>query len=203
MIGFYFIIAITVLVSINGFQNKSLIDKCLFSPYLIKTSGDYKRMLLHVFIHADYAHLAFNMFSLFFLGEILFNSLMLFNADYGVMHFYIIYFVGGLFATIGPYYKNQNNASYASLGASGCVSAVVFAFILWHPSLELMLLFFPFPIPAYIFGPIYLALEFFALRRGKGNIAHDAHIGGAFFGIIYILLINPQKGINFLELISL
>ncbi|MDG1842152.1 MAG: rhomboid family intramembrane serine protease [Crocinitomicaceae bacterium] len=203
MIGFYFIIAITVLVSINGFQNKTLIDKCLFSPYLIKTSGDYKRMLLHVFIHADYAHLAFNMFSLFFLGEILFDSLMLYNADYGVMHFYIIYFVGGLFATIGPYYKNQNNASYASLGASGCVSAVVFAFILWHPSLELMLLFFPFPIPAYVFGPIYLALEFFALRRGKGNIAHDAHIGGAFFGIIYILLINPQKGINFLELISL
>ena len=160
-------------------------------------------MLLHVFIHADYTHLAFNMFSLFFLGEILFKSLMLYNADYGLMHFYIIYFAGGLFATIGPYYKNQNNASYASLGASGCVSAVVFAFILWHPSLELMLLFFPFPIPAYIFGPIYLALEFFALRRGKGNIAHDAHIGGAFFGIIYILLINPQKGINFLELISL
>ena len=69
--------------------------------------------------------------------------------------------------------------------------------------MELMLLFFPFPIPAYIFGPLYLALEFFALRRGKGNIAHDAHIGGAFFGIIYILLINPQKGVNFLELISL
>ena len=203
MIGFYLIITITVFVSINGFQNKTLMDKCLFSPYLINTSGDYKRMLLHVFIHADYAHLAFNMFSLFFLGEILFKSLMFFNADYGLIHFYIIYFAGGLFATIGPYYKNQNNASYASLGASGCVSAVVFAFILWHPSMELMLLFFPFPIPAYIFGPIYLALEFFALRRGKGNIAHDAHIGGAFFGIIYILLINPQKGVNFLELISL
>ena len=92
MIGFYFIIAITVLVSINGFQNKTLINKCLFSPYLIKTSGDYKRMLLHVFIHADYTHLAFNMFSLFFLGEILFKSLMLYNADYGLMHFYIIYF---------------------------------------------------------------------------------------------------------------
>ncbi len=203
MIGFYLIIAATVLVSFNAFQNKPLMEKCSFSPYLIKKSGEYNRMLLHIFIHADYSHLLFNMFSLFFLGEILFKSLMQFNPDTGILHFYIIYFVGGLFATIGPYYRNQNNSSYASLGASGCVSAVVFAFILWHPQLELMLLFFPFPIPAYIFGPIYLALEFFALRKGKGNIAHDAHIGGALFGIIYILLICPQKGVNFIELISL
>ena len=203
MFAFYLLIGITALISINAFENKSLLDKCLFSPYLIKKTGEYNRMILHVFIHADYSHLLFNMLSLFFLGEILFKSLIQFSPEMGIIHFYIIYFVGGLFATIGPYYKNKDNPSYASLGASGCVSAVVFAFILWHPSLELMLLFFPFPIPAYIFGPLYLAFEYFALRRGKGNIAHDAHIGGALFGIIYILLIYPQKGVNFLELISL
>jgi membrane associated rhomboid family serine protease len=118
-----------------------------------------------------------------------------------MVHFAIVYFFGGIFASLFPYTRNHENQNYTSLGASGAVSSVVFAAILWNPTMKLALLFLPIPIPAYIFGPLYLAFEYFALRRGKGNIAHDAHIGGALFGILYVLLIEPSKGSEFVQLI--
>lgn len=73
--------------------------------------------------------------------------------------------------------KNQDNPTYRSLGASGAVSAVIFAAIIWNPTMSLGIMFLPFPIPAYIFGPIYLAIEYFSMRRGGTGVAHDAHIG--------------------------
>jgi membrane associated rhomboid family serine protease len=155
-----------------------------------------------MFIHADWAHLIFNMFSLYFLGQILaFSFTNSFGQEGGMIHFAILYFFGGIFASLFPYIRNHENPNYTSLGASGAVSAVVFAAILWNPTMKLALLFLPIPIPAYIFGPLYLAFEYFALRKGKGNIAHDAHIGGALFGILYVLLIDPSKGSEFIQLI--
>ena len=96
--------------------------------------------------------------------------------------------------------KQQDNSSYRSFGASGAVSAVIFAAILWDPSMRLGILFIPFPIPAYIFGPIYLAIEYFSMKRGGTGIAHDAHLGGAVFGILFVLLLNINKGKEFLDL---
>ena len=79
------------------------------------------------------------------------------------------------------------------------MSAVIFAAILWDPQMELMIMFLPIPIPAYIFGPLYLAFEYWADRRGGTGIAHDAHIGGAIFGVLYVLIINIDKGKEFLS----
>jgi membrane associated rhomboid family serine protease len=87
------------------------------------------------------------------------------------------------------------------LGASGAVSAVIFASIIWNPSMQLGLMFIPIPIPAFLFGPIYLAIEYYAMRRGGTGIAHDAHLGGALFGIIYVLLLDFEKGRQFIDLI--
>jgi membrane associated rhomboid family serine protease len=97
--------------------------------------------------------------------------------------------------------KHQDNPAYRSLGASGAVSAVIFAAILWDPSMLLVIMFLPFPIPAYIFGPIYLAIEYFSMKRGGTGIAHDAHLGGAIFGILFVLLLNFEKGKEFIDLI--
>jgi len=198
----YIIIGITVLISVYAFQNQEFLANSLFYPYRVKHYNEYIRMVSHMFIHADWAHLIFNMFSLFFLGQILFVS---FYNNFGevpaMVHFAIVYFFGGIFASLFPYTRNHENQNYTSLGASGAVSSVVFAAILWNPTMKLALLFLPIPIPAYIFGPLYLAFEYFALRRGKGNIAHDAHIGGALFGILYVLLIEPSKGSEFVQLI--
>jgi membrane associated rhomboid family serine protease len=111
-----------------------------------------------------------------------------------------LYIAGGVAATIFPYLKNQDNSSYRALGASGAVSAVIFAAILWNPTMRLGILFIPFPIPAYIFGPLYLLIEYFAMRNIKTGVAHDAHLGGALFGILFVLFLNLDKGKEFVNL---
>ena len=157
-------------------------------------------MLSHILIHADSTHLIFNMLSLYFLGSILEQQFMFqYGTVAGETHFIILYIVGGLFATMIPFIRNQENPSYRSLGASGAVSAVIFAAIIWNPTMELSIMFLPIGIPAYIFGPLYLAFEYWADRRGGTGIAHDAHIGGAIFGVLYVLIINIDKGKEFLS----
>lgn len=199
--SFLFIILIgTVIVSLNAFKDANMMDKMTYSPYRCKHYGEYYRMLSHVLIHADSTHLIFNMITLFFLGEKLEKQFIFhYGAGAGEFHFIILYVVGGLFATLIPYIRNHDNPSYRSLGASGAVSSVVFATIIWNPNLPLSLMFLPISIPAYIFGPLYLAFEYWADRRGGTGIAHDAHIGGAIFGILYVLIINIDKGKEFLS----
>ncbi|MGY8925757.1 MAG: rhomboid family intramembrane serine protease [Flavobacteriales bacterium] len=206
------IILVTVGVSWAAFNNQSTMQKMLYIPYDCKHNGNYVRMLSHMLIHADLGHLVFNMFSLYFLGSALLegvqeyidtpktNGLIPSYGDFiGQVHFFVLYFFGGLFATLIPYMRNQDNPKYRSLGASGAVSAVIFAAIIWNPSMQLGLMFIPIPIPAYIFGPLYLLYEFYADKKGNSGIAHDAHIGGAIFGVIYVLVINFEKGQEFIE----
>ena len=208
------IIFIIVIVgfSLKAFNDASFMERWMFIPYLVKRDKQQYRMLSHMAIHADLTHLIFNCVSLYFLGDVFLNAVsgIYVGVDggliesYGVVmgqaHFAIIFIAGGLFATIIPYARNQDNSYYRSLGASGGVSAVIFAAILWNPEMQLGLFFIPVQIPAYIFGPLYLLFEFIMDKRGNSGIAHDAHIGGALFGVLYVLLINLDKGKEFLEL---
>jgi membrane associated rhomboid family serine protease len=194
------IVALTCLISWQALNNVNFQNQCMFIPYNVKHSNEYYRLLSHVLVHADFAHLAFNMISMFYLGNYLETELVYEYGNIGPYYFIILYLLGGLAATIFPYYRNSDNSMYRSLGASGAVSAVVFATIMWNPQLELMLLFIPIPIKAYILGPIYLAVEYYSMRRGGSGIAHDAHIGGALFGILFVLLIDPNKGAEFLSI---
>lgn len=196
------IIIITCIVSYNAFNNRDLMNKLMYIPFNVKNYKEHYRTFSHVLIHADWGHLLFNMMSFYFLGSALLSFLI---GEYGMtlgnLHFAVIYILGGLFATILPYYRNQDNSSYRSLGASGAVSAIIFATIIWMPGMKLSLLFFPIDIPAYIFGPLYLLFEYYMDKRGGTGIAHDAHIGGAIFGVIYILIINFDKGKEFINTI--
>lgn len=196
------IVIVTVAISWQANQNLMLKDRMLFVPYLIKHDREYHRIISHMFIHADIMHLAFNMLSLYSLGS-MFESQLEYNFGFqlGILHFAILYLAGGIFASFFSYVKNQDNPSYRSLGASGAVSAVIFASILWNPDLKLMFMFIPVPIPAFLFGPIYLAIEFFAMRRGNTGIAHEAHISGALFGILYVIILDFDKAKQFLDLI--
>jgi len=216
------IIALTTLVSISGFRNPDFLYRNLFIPFYVREYGEKYRLFSHLFIHADYTHLLFNMFSLYFLGDIMLTSMGGFYMDNsdsirtiapGWMEYYgfwrgqilflLLYFLGGLSACIIPYYRHKMNSSYRSLGASGAVSAVIFASIIWNPSLKLYLFFIPIGIPAVLFGPLYIAYEIYMDRRGGSQIAHDAHLGGALFGILFVLLLNRDAGVRFLEQISL
>jgi len=207
------IIAITALVSFSAFNNVQLRDKLIFSPYRVKHNNEYSRIVGHLFIHGDMTHLLFNMMSLYFLGDVLLNLYAIPRANisdgliasYGTLggqiHFFALYFLGGLFATVIPYFRNQDNPNYLALGASGAVSSVIFAAMLWNPFMELQLFFIPIGIPAYIFGPLYIAFEIYQDRRGNSGIAHDAHIGGAIFGVLYVLIINIDKAKEIVEMI--
>jgi membrane associated rhomboid family serine protease len=196
----------TLIISMLAFQNSSMLNRMMFIPYDCKNNKNYSRFYTHMFIHADWMHLLFNMISLYFLGDALLNAppfiyqnvngglVHEFGLQFGQLHFVLMYLFGGLFSTIIPYFRNKDNPNYRSLGASGAVSAVIFASIIWNPGMELQLMFIPVGIPAYIFGPLYLLYEYWADKKGSTGIAHDAHIGGAVFGIFYILLIDIDKG---------
>jgi membrane associated rhomboid family serine protease len=196
------IIGITVLISFSVENKPEQKEKMLFIPNRIKHNGEYLRMISSVFIHSDLNHLVFNMISLYFLGNLFEQQLIeVYGIQLGSLNFVLLYLLGGIASEIYPFIRHQDDPYYRSLGASGAVSAVIFAAIFWNPTMDLYLFFIPVPIPAYIFGPIYLAFEYFAMKRGTTNIAHDAHIGGALFGILFVLLLNPNKGLEFFQTI--
>ena len=196
------IIGITVLISFSVENKPEQKEKMLFIPNLIKHNGEYHRMISSVFIHSDLNHLVFNMISLYFLGNLFEQQLIeVYGIQLGSLNFVLLYLLGGIASEIYPFIRHQDDPYYRSLGASGAVSSVIFAAIFWNPTMDLYLFFIPVPIPAYIFGPIYLAFEYFAMKRGTTNIAHDAHIGGALFGIFFVLLLNPNKGLEFFQAI--
>lgn len=196
------LIIITVLLSIKAFNDPELKFRWVFYPFKIKREKQTYRVISHMFIHGDYMHLFFNMFVLFSFGAKMENTLdVYFGLGFGKLQFILLYFVGGLASSIWPYSRNFDNPNYMSLGASGAVSAVLFATILWYPNLPLNLMFIPIDIPAWVVGILYLGFEYYMSKKGGTGIAHDAHFGGAVFGIAYILFINFDKGIEFISYI--
>ncbi|HZH86577.1 MAG TPA: rhomboid family intramembrane serine protease [Brumimicrobium sp.] len=194
------IIVATVLISLRAFKDAEMKYKWIFYPIKVNRDNEFYRIISHVFIHGDMMHLLFNMFVLFSFGQQMEAILNIhFGQGVGSLHFLLLYFLGGLAASMWPYLRNKNNPNYMSLGASGAVASVLFAAILWMPEGGIYLMFIPFEIPAWIFGILYLLFEFYMSKKGGSGIAHDAHFGGAVFGIFYILLINFGKGAAFFE----
>jgi membrane associated rhomboid family serine protease len=196
------IIIATVLLSIRAFNDADVKYKWIYYPYKLKRNNEWYRTLSHMFIHADYVHLFFNMFVLFSFGRLMeFQFIAEYGRSFGHLHFFLLYFLGGLAAGVWPFLRNADNPNYMSLGASGAVSAVLFASILWYPQGGIYLMFIPVEIPAWLFGILYLGFEYYMSKRGNTGVAHDAHFGGAVFGLLYILLINFDKGKAFISYI--
>lgn len=182
------IIIFTCLVSISAFSNRKLMEDLIFYAPAIDRRRQYYRFLSHGFLHADYLHLAFNMFALYSFGQavetMLYSNECVFDSK-GKL-FYILLYVGALIvASVPDYLRHKNNHNYRSLGASGAVSAVIFAAIALLPQLPIRILFIPIDIPGYVFGLLYLVISAYLDRRGGGNINHSAHFWGAAFGLIF------------------
>lgn len=196
------IIAVTVLVSIISMDNTPLKNKLMFNAYMIHKRKEWYRFFSNGLIHGDWMHLAFNMFSLYIFG----GSVESMYADVfggkGILFFILLYVGGLVMSSLYSYEKHKNNINYNALGASGAVSAVIFAFIILDPTQKLMLLILPIPIPAYLFGLIFLGIEYYLGKRGQGNIGHDAHFWGAIFGIALTLILKPSLLQSFIEQIS-
>lgn len=173
----------------------------MFNAYMINNRKEWYRFFTNGFIHADWMHLAFNMFSLYMFGgnvEATFSDGNVFGTKGSL--FFILLYVGGLaMSSLYSYEKNKNNIYYNALGASGAVSAVIFAFIILAPTQKLLFLFLPIPIPAYLFGIIFLGAEYYLGKRGQSNIGHDAHFWGAIYGIAFTLILKPSLMHSFIE----
>ncbi|TCM65183.1 membrane associated rhomboid family serine protease [Acinetobacter calcoaceticus] len=187
------IIIITIIVSMMAFNSPQLKARLIFWPPAMRR-GQFDRFITHGFIHADGAHLLFNMITLFFFGSIIESFYRQYFFDLG----FVLFYLGGLiFAILPSYLQHRNNAHWASLGASGAVSAVLFAYILFQPW-KMIFVFF-IPIPAIIFAVLYVAYSIWAGKRNSDNINHSAHLWGAAYGIIVTLLIEPRLIANFLQ----
>ncbi len=193
------LIITTVVISYISFNNSSLKEKLIFSPYQYINKKKWWLVVSHGFIHADYLHLFFNMYVLYAFGFNVENQFNELNA-LGYLYFLILYLGAMIFATLPSIIKHRNNNSYRSLGASGAVSAVVFVFIILAPTAQMGLIILPgLYIPAFVFGLLYFIAENYMIKKGGSNIAHDAHIAGAIFGILFVGFFDYKLYINFIE----
>ena len=182
------IVIITVLISISAFNNEKTMDDLIFYPPAVTHRKQYYRFISSGFIHADVAHLAFNMLSLYLFGRFVEEKFVeIFGSTVGKTLYLVMYFAALIFSLLPTYLKHKYNSQYRSLGASGAVSAVVFAGLLIAPYVEVGFFFIPPFIPGFVFGPLYLIISAYLERKGQDNINHSAHIWGALFGVIFLL----------------
>lgn len=188
------IIAATVLVSWLAFNNPKLLERLILWPPAIARKHQYDRLVTHGFIHADFQHLLFNMITLYFFGRAVEQWFVPYLGQVGFVLFYLSAI---LVAILPTYLKHRNDARYRSLGASGAVSAVLFTFILVQP--WSLIIVFVLPVPAIVYGVLYVGYSIWMDRQGRDNINHSAHLWGAAYGILFTLMMEPRVGPAFLQ----
>ncbi len=197
----YIIAVLTIIVSIIGFSNRSLFDKLTFNPYLINKNRQVYRFLTHALVHGSTMHLVFNVLVLVSFGIGVEHYFKTIWGSLGLYYFILLYVGGVLISSAPSYFKHRENPYYTAVGASGAISAVVFASMLFDPWSRIYIMFIPIGIPAFIFGVLYLIFSAYMSKRGGDNIGHDAHFWGAVFGFIFTIILRPELFLRFIELI--
>ncbi|MBW8686785.1 rhomboid family intramembrane serine protease [Chitinophaga rhizophila] len=190
------IIIITCVVSVTSFNNETRMGDLSMWPYMVKEKNQYYRFVTSGLVHADFMHLGFNMFTLYFFGNFIESA---FTAVFNSKAYYLLFYVLALILSDVPtFLKHRNNYRYQTIGASGAVSAVVFAAILFQPWARIYVFFFP--LPAILYGVIYLGYTIYMSRsQAHSGINHDAHLWGAVFGLLFPLIFEPKIGIHFVN----
>lgn len=185
--------------SIEAIRNTTILPRFSFSPYSIRRFKQFDRFITHAFIHANWWHLIFNMLTFYFFAPQIENLYRIFFGKFwGSLIFVLFYFSAIIVSSVFDYFKYNKISSYNAVGASGAVSAVIFSFILFSPQSKLFLFFIPIPIPAWIFGLLYLFYSAYMAKRNVDNIGHSAHFWGSVWGVIF-----PFLFINYNIIISL
>lgn len=202
------IIILTSLISYQAFRDHNLADKLIFQPAAVR-DGEWYRLFTYGVLHADFTHLLFNMFTFYLFGssiEAIFKGYL--GAMPGSMAFIMLYIGGLVFSILPTYIKQKNNYYYKGLGASGAVSAVVFAYILINPMSFMGILFIPIMLPAFLFGFIFVFISMYLDKKQVGGINHSAHITGGVFGVIltvvmFLVLNNDNLLLSFIHQIQI
>lgn len=173
------LIALTCAVSWLAWRSPALMQRLILWPPAIARRGEVHRLLSYGFVHADGMHLLFNMFTLYFFGGLVERAYAPAFGSFGFVAFYL----GGLLVSILPsYLRHRRDPDYRSLGASGAVAAVLFAFILVQP--WAIIYVFVVPMPALLFAVLYVGYSIWMDRRGRDNVNHSAHLWGAAYGVV-------------------
>ncbi|GAA4331534.1 rhomboid family intramembrane serine protease [Flaviaesturariibacter amylovorans] len=187
------IILITVLVSIGGFSSPKTVDDLIYHPPSVQR-GQWYRFFTCGLIHGDVFHLAFNMISLYLFGRFVEQKFLEIFGGAGKWYYLGMYILALFVSLLPTHLRNRHNQHYRSLGASGAVSAVVFAGLMVAPYIKVGLFIIPPIIPGFIYGPLYLILSSYLDRRGGDNINHSAHFWGALFGVGFIIIVGAIAG---------
>lgn len=186
------LIIITGLVSYQCFENRTLFEKLKHYPYNEQRTKEWHRMLTSGFVHGSWMHLGINMYVFYIFGEAVERQFaVLFGEMLGRVYFLLLYLLTIVAADIPTYLKHKDNAYFASVGASGAVSGILFVFILFYPWAQL-LLFFIIPCPAIIAGVLYLVYSSWAAKNTQDGIDHDAHFYGAVFGLLGAIALDSD-----------
>ena len=181
------LIALNVLFSFIGFSNNTFLSKTIGWPYYEKRNKEYYRFITSGFLHADWVHLFFNMFTLYFFGRNV-ELLLSLSALGGKFSYLALYFLGLIVADIPSYIKHKNDSEYRSLGASGAVSAVIFASIIFSPWKSIYL-YGAIQISATVYAVLYIVYCIYMGKKNQDNVNHDAHLWGSVFGFLFTILL--------------
>jgi membrane associated rhomboid family serine protease len=193
----FLLIAVNVVFSLMAFNNADVMNKAIMWPYGVKRNKQYYRFITSGFIHGDYMHLFFNMFTLYFFGRVI----ELYFSGYelgGKIAYLLLYAAALVISDLPTYLKQKDNAQYRCLGASGAVSALVFAAVIFDPW-SLLYLFGAVPVPAIVYAVLYIIYCIYMGKRSKDNINHDAHLWGGLFGLAYTILLIGIKNASLFE----
>jgi membrane associated rhomboid family serine protease len=192
------LIVITVAVSYAAFNSPKLMSHLQFNACKIFHKKEYHRLITHAFVHANWEHLIVNMIVLFSFGTAIEGY---FKYNFGsnhILYFFILYFGGILVSNLYALIKHKNNIYYNAVGASGAVSAVLFAAIFFDPW-NMIYFFGILPIPGILFAALYLVYSYQMGKKQKDNVAHDAHFLGAVYGFFFPVLLNPALFMDFMD----
>ena len=186
------IVILTVLVSWAAFENRSLFEKLTHHPYVEYRNKEYYRFLTSALVHGSWGHLLINMFVFYQFGELVEQYFMLaFDAGKGRLFYLLLYVATTVFADIPTFVKYKNAPHFRSVGASGAVSGILFAFVIFQPW-AMLFLFFVIPMPAILAAVAYLVYSSWAGKNKRDMIDHSAHFYGAVFGFLFTIALKPE-----------
>ena len=181
------LIALNVLISLSAlYLDRRIFEKGLLRPYRTLRKQTWYEMITSGFLHANLSHLLVNMFVLFFFGIVIEQTL-------GPIHFLALYFSSLIVSSAPSLIRYRDNPNYATVGASGAVQSVLFSYIFIFPTEKIMLILLPIPISAWVFGILFVLYSVYEGKRKTGNVNHEAHIAGAFWGVVYMVLFVPNS----------
>jgi membrane associated rhomboid family serine protease len=194
------LIIIISLVSVLAFNQTGVMSQFQFNAFQVYHHKQYYRLVSHALVHANWEHLLVNMIVLYSFGTAVEHYFRI-NFGSNGSFYYVALFIGSvIFSSLWSLIKQRNNFYYNAVGASGAVSAVLFAAIFFNPWANI-LFFMVLPIPGIIFGVLYLYYSYYMSRKKVDNIGHDAHFLGAVLGFITPVLIRPSLFYDFISLL--